>query len=103
MAAAGSRPVSLLRPIIRCPTLKYNTKQREGRGFTLQELKSAGIGRNYARTVGLSVDHRRKNRSEEGLVLNAQRLKTYMSRVKLIPKGSDIKVPASECSTNFRY
>ena len=96
VAAAGSRPVSLFRPIIRCPTLKYNTKLREGRGFTLQELKSAGIGRNYARTVGLSVDHRRKNRSEEGLVLNAQRLKTYMSRVKLIPKGSDIKLPVQK-------
>jgi large subunit ribosomal protein L13e len=38
-AAAGSRPVSLLRPTIRCPTLKYNIKSREGRGFTLQELK----------------------------------------------------------------
>lgn len=28
-----------LRPIVRCPTFKYNTKVRAGRGFTLEELK----------------------------------------------------------------
>lgn len=34
------RPVAgPLRPIVRCPTFKYNTKVRAGRGFTLEELK----------------------------------------------------------------
>ena len=34
------RPVAgLLRPVVRCPTFKYNTKVRGGRGFTLEELK----------------------------------------------------------------
>jgi large subunit ribosomal protein L13e len=34
------RPVAgPLRPIVRCPTIKYNTKNRAGRGFTLEELK----------------------------------------------------------------
>ena len=34
------RPVDgLLRPAVRCPTIKYNTKLRAGRGFTLEELK----------------------------------------------------------------
>jgi len=33
------RPVKSLRPVIQCPTFKYNTKQRLGRGFTLEELK----------------------------------------------------------------
>ena len=34
------RPVGgRLRPIVRCPTFKYNTKNRLGRGFTLEELK----------------------------------------------------------------
>lgn len=28
-----------LRPVVRCPTFKYNTKVRLGRGFTLAELK----------------------------------------------------------------
>ena len=39
-AAIAPRPVAgLLRPIVRCPTFKYNNKQRLGRGFTLDELK----------------------------------------------------------------
>ena len=33
------RPLDSLRPAVRCPTLKYNTKLRAGRGFTLAELK----------------------------------------------------------------
>ena len=34
------RPVAgPLRPVVRCPTLKYNTKVRAGKGFTLEELK----------------------------------------------------------------
>lgn len=28
-----------LRPVVRCPTIRYHTKQRLGRGFTLEELK----------------------------------------------------------------
>ena len=35
----GTRPAKLLKPAVRCPTLKYNTKLRQGRGFTIQELK----------------------------------------------------------------
>ena len=33
------RPISLLRPVIRCPTQRYNRKFRQGRGFSLAELK----------------------------------------------------------------
>jgi len=34
------RPVAgPLRPVVRCPTIKYNSKVRSGRGFTLEELK----------------------------------------------------------------
>ncbi|EDO28721.1 predicted protein, partial [Nematostella vectensis] len=39
-AKIAPRPVAgSLRPIVRCPTFKYNTKVRAGRGFTLDELK----------------------------------------------------------------
>lgn len=39
-AVVAPRPVAgMLRPVVRCPTLKYNTKVRAGRGFTLDELK----------------------------------------------------------------
>ena len=39
-ASEAPRPIDgLLRPAVRCMTLKYNTKLRAGRGFTLEELK----------------------------------------------------------------
>ncbi|XP_044852105.1 60S ribosomal protein L13-like [Mauremys mutica] len=38
------RPVSgPIRPIVRCPTVRYHTKVRAGRGFSLEELRMAGI------------------------------------------------------------
>ena len=40
LAAIAPRPAAgSIKPIVRCPTFKYNTKQRLGRGFTLSELK----------------------------------------------------------------
>jgi len=65
-AALGVRPLTLLRPAVRGQTVRYNRKLREGRGFTLAELKEAGVGRKEARGVGIVVDHRRRNLSEEG-------------------------------------
>lgn len=76
-----------LRPIVRCPTFRYNTKQRLGRGFTLEELKAAGIGKKEAKTIGIAVDHRRKNKSVEGLQENVQRLKVYKSKLILFPRN----------------
>lgn len=70
---------------MRCPTLKYNRRVRVGRGFSLQELKAAGISKRYAPTVGIAVDHRRKNLSQEGLDANVQRLKAYRERLVVQP------------------
>jgi large subunit ribosomal protein L13e len=42
----------------------------------------------YAQTIGIAVDYRRKNRSEEGLNENVQRLKAYQSKLVLFPKAS---------------
>ncbi|PRT56063.1 60S ribosomal protein L13 [Wickerhamiella sorbophila] len=85
-AAVAPRPLDLLRPVVRCPTLRYNRKTRAGRGFSLDELKAAGIPRNYARTVGIAVDHRRQNRSVEGFELNVARLKDYKARLIVFPR-----------------
>ena len=86
-AMLAPRPIDgMLRPAVRCPTNKYNIKLRAGRGFTLEELKAAGISRRYAPTVGIAVDHRRRNRSEESLALNASRLRAYMSRLVVFPR-----------------
>ncbi|KAM7325270.1 hypothetical protein ACRRTK_015523 [Alexandromys fortis] len=48
-----------IRPIVRCPTVCYHTKVRAGRGFSLEELRVAGIHKKVARTIGISVDPRR--------------------------------------------
>merc|ERR1719359_1472350 len=72
-------------------TAKYSMKQRSGRGFTLAELKAAGVAPAYARTVGIAVDHRRKNRSEESLARNTQRIKEYLSKLVLYPLKAGLK------------
>merc|ERR1712111_154606 len=87
-AKVAPRPLGKLRPVVHCPTYKYNLKQRAGRGFTLEELKAAGLSKDYARTIGISVDHRRRNKSVESLQLNAQRLKEYKSKLILFPLNS---------------
>ncbi|CAN0891166.1 60S ribosomal protein L13-2 [Linum grandiflorum] len=75
-----------LRPIVHGQTRKYNMKLKAGRGFTLEELKAAGIPKKLAPTIGIAVDHRRKNRSLEGLQANAQRLKTYKAKLVVFPR-----------------
>jgi len=81
------RPVGgALRPIVRCPTFKYNTRVRAGRGFTIDELKAAGINKRVARTLGIAVDYRRRNKAIESLQLNGQRLKEYRAKLILFPK-----------------
>uniref|UniRef100_A0A8C1XYB2 60S ribosomal protein L13 n=1 Tax=Cyprinus carpio TaxID=7962 RepID=A0A8C1XYB2_CYPCA len=81
------RPVSgPLRPAVRCPTIRYHTKIRAGRGFTLEELKAAGINKKVARTIGIAVDPRRRNRSTESLQANVQRLKEYRSKLIIFPR-----------------
>jgi large subunit ribosomal protein L13e len=84
-AAVAPRPMRTLRPVVRCPTFRYNVKQRVGRGFSLEELKTAGISKNMAKTIGITVDHRRRNKSVESLQINAHRLKEYQSKLILFP------------------
>ena len=80
------RPTKSLRPIVSSATRKYAGKVRYGRGFTLDELKAAGLTAAFARTVGISVDHRRTNTSEEQLQLNTERLNSYKSKLILFPR-----------------
>merc|ERR1712226_1393068 len=85
--AVAPRPVAgSVRPVVQCPTVRYNMKTRFGKGFTLEELKEAGINKTLARTIGIAVDHRRKNKSEESLKVNVQRLKGYKSKLVVFPR-----------------
>ncbi|KAI6382262.1 hypothetical protein MCOR25_000851 [Pyricularia grisea] len=85
-AKVAPRPVDLLRPVVQCPTIKYNRRARLGRGFTLDELKAAGLHKLQARTIGISVDGRRRNLSEESLARNVERLKAYKAKLVVMPK-----------------
>merc|ERR1719491_829551 len=63
-------------------------KLRLGRGFTLAELKEAKIPAKLAPTIGIAVDHRRKNRCVESLQRNVARLLEYKSKLVIFPKRS---------------
>lgn len=49
-------------------------------------FQAAGISRKVAPTIGIAVDHRRKNRSAESLQANVQRLKEYKSKLIVFPR-----------------
>eukprot|EP00737_Agarophyton_chilense_P005502 gb/GEZJ01008469.1/.p1 GENE.gb/GEZJ01008469.1/~~gb/GEZJ01008469.1/.p1 ORF type:complete len:205 (-),score=29.96 gb/GEZJ01008469.1/:246-860(-) len=87
-AKMAPRPTQLLRPAVHCPTIKYNSKVRLGRGFNVEELKEAGISKKMALTIGIAVDHRRTNKSEESFATNVARLKEYRANLIIFPRGS---------------
>ena len=49
-------------------------------------FQAAAIPKKLASTIGISVDHRRKNRSLESLQANVQRLKTYKAKLVVFPR-----------------
>ena len=75
-----------LRPVVTGQTVKYNLRKRAGRGFSLAELKEAGIPAKLAPTLGVAVDHRRINRSQESLQANVARLKAYKAALVVFPR-----------------
>uniref|UniRef100_M4C2H1 60S ribosomal protein L13 n=1 Tax=Hyaloperonospora arabidopsidis (strain Emoy2) TaxID=559515 RepID=M4C2H1_HYAAE len=89
-AAIAPRPAAgLLRPAVHCPTIKYGSKVRAGKGFTLEELKVAGINRKQAMSIGIAVDFRRTNLSVESLQANVHRLKAYKAKLVVFPRKSN--------------
>jgi large subunit ribosomal protein L13e len=89
---AAPRPLEKLRPVVRCPTVRYNRKVRLGRGFSLEELKSAKLTPQYAQTIGIAIDWRRKNKSEEGLKKNSERLQSYLAKLVVYPLKKQGKI-----------
>merc|ERR1711988_627291 len=86
-ALVAPRPVAgSLRSVVHQPTARYNVKVRIGRGFSLAEIKAVGLGKREARSLGIAVDHRRRNKSVEGQEANVQRLREYRSKLVVFPK-----------------
>uniref|UniRef100_A0A182IJW5 60S ribosomal protein L13 n=1 Tax=Anopheles atroparvus TaxID=41427 RepID=A0A182IJW5_ANOAO len=91
-----------IRPIVHCPSQRYNTKIRPGRGFTLSELKGAGLTKRFAQTIGIGVDPRRQSKSVESRQENIQRLKEYRSKLILFPIHPNKKLRKGEATEEER-
>lgn len=90
-AAIAPRPAAgLLRRAVHFPTIKYGSKVRAGKGFTLEELKVAGINRKQAISIGIALDFCRTNLSVEsrGIQANVHRVKAYKARLVVFPRKS---------------
>jgi large subunit ribosomal protein L13e len=98
-AAQSPRPIEALRPAVRCMTARYNHRTKLGRGFTLSEIKAAGLGASFARSIGISVDQRRKNRNQESLDLNKNRLTNYLNKLVLFPRND--KAPVTKAKSGI--
>merc|ERR1712093_218440 len=87
-ALVAPRPVAgSVRPVVHGSTIKYNTKVRIGRGFSLAEIKDAGLGKLEAKSLGIAVDPRRRNRSVQGKQANVQRLREYRANLVVFPRN----------------
>ena len=84
-AAASPAPINLLRPLAKCNTRRYSDKIRFGRGFSLEEVKAAGLTAPFARTIGIAVDHRRHGSNVMEQV-NIDRLTKFKSNLVLFPR-----------------
>merc|ERR1712226_616880 len=77
-AAVAPRPVAgSLRSLVHPPTARYNSKVRVGRGFSLAEIKAAGLGKREAQSLGIAVEYQEAN---------VQRLREYRSKLVVFPK-----------------
>ena len=68
------RPLKRLRPVVSCPTMRYNTKVRLGRGFSFDELKQAGIHPKEAQSKCYEPDSLRRLKSPFSVLLPLQPL-----------------------------
>jgi hypothetical protein len=69
--------------------------------FYFNCYQAAGLNKKYAKTIGVAVDHRRRNKSAESLQVNSQRLKLYKSKLILFPRNSS-KPKKGEATVSFK-
>lgn len=82
------RPIETLKPIVQCCGIEHNTLVREGRGFTKQEIAACNLCPQRARQLGIAVDYRRVNKTQQSLDRNVARIKEYLSRLEFFPRGT---------------
>ena len=54
--------------------------------MTPDELEEAKISKKLARTIGIAVDHRRRNRCAESMQTNVNRFKLYKPELLIAPE-----------------
>ena len=108
------RPVEgPLRPLVHCPTVRYNRKMRLGRGFTVEEVKAAGFEPSRARYMGIAMDKFRAHTKDSIKEANIERLKAYKAKMvrvhtktEKLPKGETIPelyaLPKAEQKVTWR-
>lgn len=89
-------PTSKLHPIVRCPTLRHNKRERLGRGFTPEEIRDAGFNYKDAVMCGVKVDYRRRNHNQESFNQNVERVRVYMSRLTFFNNRKEAKESGHE-------
>nr|UXY88501.1 60S ribosomal protein L13 [Cryptomonas curvata] len=82
---SNSSIVNKFRPLVHCPTHMHNMKIRFGRGFSLNEITKAKIGKGYSNSMGINIDkRRRKNNLFENY--NIKRLTEYLEKIVILKK-----------------
>lgn len=77
--------INKFRPLVHCPTHMHNMKIRFGRGFSLNEITKAKIGKGYSNSIGINIDkRRRKNNLFENY--NIKRLNEYLEKIVILKK-----------------
>merc|ERR1711977_387439 len=88
------------RPIMWGQTNKYRARKILGRGFTLEEMNFVGIKVNLVPSIGLVIDKRRKNRSQDFINENVSHIKDHMSKLDFI--SFKCTEHTENCSTNIQ-
>lgn len=88
----ASAVLHILLPTAPYPLRTSPQHLRPRRTATPARVQAAGIDPKTARGIGIAVDHRRRNRCEESLKTNVDRLGEYKSKLTVFPrKGSSAK------------
>ncbi len=72
-------PTKKYKPIVKTPRLiskgKVTPKRRKGKGFSLPEIREAGITIDIAKKLGIYIDMRRRSKHKENVELLKKILK----------------------------
>ncbi len=80
---------------IKASITKQNGKQSVGRGFSLTELKNAGVSKQQARQIGLPIDEKRKSAHDE----NVETIKAHAKSAKEQAPAKAPEQPETETKT----